>query len=550
MLKTRKISALLLGAVVLCLSFVVTARPAQAAGTPYAKVTLRYYYDFGFGPQSGVINVEHSNEEGTNAGYDFVNEENTSYTDGAFYIGTQNGKLLFFGNNEGQGGVYRMKGMNWKMPAESEGLYTKFGVEVKRGGVYAIYDETNDEYIKVRVLKITRLPAPVVRSTSRSASSALLPSVSTDIAIGSSVTAPIPAVQTVTPASLLARPVITYPDQYQVVPKRSDTLSIRWTPVSGAASYSVEIEFDHCCSATAPEWSGQSKGYFNNITTPSYDGIRLVAPGHTYRLRVQALDASGNRSDWSEYRYFYYDNPPDVASQPPASTVVVPVAGPAGIVVPTGLSAMVTVSNNAILNWNYPSGTKTFDMELDCDGCKIAGSWSPMDYERITAAPGTTDNSYAYKVYSLVPGITYRVRLRAVTDSGASSAWTDYAYFLAPKPAAGISKEMVAPRLSTPENSAVVVSDSPSVNLEWTAVGGAVKYTIMLDYFDLNKESWGEYRYYNTFDAGVATTAPLGTTGRYRVRLRATYQDDSVGPTSNYYYFNYQKPSPASSPIR
>jgi hypothetical protein len=81
--------------------------------------------------------------------------------------------------------------------------------------------------------------------------------------------------------------------------------TLKWSAVSGAASYTVEIDCYHCCEAN--KWCtdvGETWKLVPNLNTTSYTFDFVGAqPG---RWRVWAVDASGNespKSGWWEFEY-------------------------------------------------------------------------------------------------------------------------------------------------------------------------------------------------------------------------------------------------------
>jgi hypothetical protein len=83
------------------------------------------------------------------------------------------------------------------------------------------------------------------------------------------------------------------------------TTKVEWTPVPGAASYTVELD---CSGCAGPGWYSEVRGtpwtLFAGITGPSYTFEFVGAqPG---RWRVKAVDQSGGESPYSPWRGFDY----------------------------------------------------------------------------------------------------------------------------------------------------------------------------------------------------------------------------------------------------
>ncbi|MEB3181632.1 MAG: hypothetical protein VKL59_21745 [Nostocaceae cyanobacterium] len=81
--------------------------------------------------------------------------------------------------------------------------------------------------------------------------------------------------------------------------------TLQWSSVSGAASYTVEIDYYHACQAN--KWCSEVGGatrIVHNLTTTNYSFQFIGAqPG---RWRVWAKDSSGRespKSNWMEFRY-------------------------------------------------------------------------------------------------------------------------------------------------------------------------------------------------------------------------------------------------------
>lgn len=103
----------------------------------------------------------------------------------------------------------------------------------------------------------------------------------------------------------LTAPIQLSPANGTVFDHYPRTTTLQWSPVSGAANYTVEIDCYHCCQIDA--WCtdiGQVWQVVPRISTTSHTFDFVGAqPG---RWRVWAVDAKGQvgpQSGWWEFRY-------------------------------------------------------------------------------------------------------------------------------------------------------------------------------------------------------------------------------------------------------
>jgi hypothetical protein len=107
------------------------------------------------------------------------------------------------------------------------------------------------------------------------------------------------------PPQGLPAPVLRSPATGSVFKNFPRTLTLRWSAVSGAAYYMVEIDCFDCCKKN--QWCtdvGKSYKLVRNLKATSYTFNFVGAqPG---RWRVWAVDAAGNEgsnSDWWEFKF-------------------------------------------------------------------------------------------------------------------------------------------------------------------------------------------------------------------------------------------------------
>jgi len=103
----------------------------------------------------------------------------------------------------------------------------------------------------------------------------------------------------------LSAPVQTSPTSGSVFDNYPRTTTLRWSPVSGAASYTVEIDCYHCCQSG--KWCtdvGKTWKVVPGLTGTSYTFDYVGAQAG--RWRVWAVDSSGVegfKSVWWNFRY-------------------------------------------------------------------------------------------------------------------------------------------------------------------------------------------------------------------------------------------------------
>ena len=101
-------------------------------------------------------------------------------------------------------------------------------------------------------------------------------------------------------------PNITSPSSNQIFRNFPRQLRVAWD-YDGAVKHSIEISCDYCQSVSA--WSGAPTLYNVSNYTNNFSSIML--PGdNQYRVRVKAINASGQESNWSNYVYFNYNTKP------------------------------------------------------------------------------------------------------------------------------------------------------------------------------------------------------------------------------------------------
>jgi hypothetical protein len=103
----------------------------------------------------------------------------------------------------------------------------------------------------------------------------------------------------------LTAPIQLSPPDGAVFNNYPRTTTLQWSPVTGAVSYTVEVDCFHCCQNN--QWCSDVGGQTriaSNLTQTNYTFDFVGAqPG---RWRVWAVDANGNagpKSNWRTFRY-------------------------------------------------------------------------------------------------------------------------------------------------------------------------------------------------------------------------------------------------------
>jgi hypothetical protein len=106
----------------------------------------------------------------------------------------------------------------------------------------------------------------------------------------------------------LPAPEQTTPQEETVFHNLPGTTAIRWKPVSGAASYTVELDCLHCCESG--RWCsdlGRPWKVVPGIPAVSSPGYKFEFTGaQPVRWRVWAVDREGREGEKSPWRTFRY----------------------------------------------------------------------------------------------------------------------------------------------------------------------------------------------------------------------------------------------------
>lgn len=137
---------------------IVLHLPRQIDFTYKYNLDRSRHFDYGTLLRIGSGTVYAHREYGKYAGFNFENDVASDLSGGAFYTGSErDGKLKFYGNNLGQGGVIDLgQGSIDSVVLIPGAIYNRSGVEVIAGHNYAIYDQKNDSYAVLHVDRVMR----------------------------------------------------------------------------------------------------------------------------------------------------------------------------------------------------------------------------------------------------------------------------------------------------------------------------------------------------------------------------------------------------------
>lgn len=170
-------------------------------------------------------------------------------------------------------------------------------------------------------------------------------------------------------------------------------IAVTWTASTDARVTAYEVQGKLSTDANYASFvvTGATTRY---VHTP-------LIPGVTYNVRVRAIAGDGTFSAWASAADFSAS-----AIAPPTALSVSEVADTA---------ADGTKVNRLVATW-------TASTSADVTAYEVQGKFSTdASYVSFTVAGGTTTR---YVHPDVVPGVTYNVRVRAISSTGAGSAWT------------------------------------------------------------------------------------------------------------------------------
>ena len=183
----------------------------------------------------------------------------------------------------------------------------------------------------------TLAPAATSMPTARPTATATVTSAPPTPALAHATNTPVRPTSTSVPSTptpapeKLAAPDLQGPEDGWGEPQ--DTVTLTWSPVTGAASYRIETRSDR---PGQQEWRPWTVGDATQLTI-RYDGHPdyFHTPGTVYTWRVLALNANGLAGDPSPERRFVFQRastappPTDTPAPPPTDTPAPPVSGTA-----------------------------------------------------------------------------------------------------------------------------------------------------------------------------------------------------------------------------
>ena len=254
-----------------------------------------------------------------------------------------------------------------------------------------------------------------------------------------------------------------------------------WSAVNGAVSYSVQWRF------AGGTWHDLSGGPWSN----TWLNIGGLQPATAYEWRVRSNCSNGSSSPWSYSASF----------TTLGSTCDVP----------TGLNTTNITETSATFNWSPVSGAASYSVQIRFPN----GTWSYI--------PGSPFSGTSASIYGLAPSTTYEWRVRSNCTDGSHSYWSYPIYFTT----SGTSSCDAPDWLNT------VNITQTTATLDWSAVSGAVSYSIQWRYAGGTWHDLGGGPFYNTW-LTIAGLQP-GTSYEWRVKSNCHY--GAMSPWSNPAYF-------------
>jgi hypothetical protein len=196
--------------------------------------------------------------------------------------------------------------------------------------------------------------------------------------------------------------------------------TLNWLASPGAASYSLQWRI-----STTTTWT-----LVNNINSTSYN-LSSLTPNATYQFRVRTKCGSSYTAYTAISSFF------------------------TGCVNPVAKAATLITSTTADANWNAAAGSTGYNVQY-----KTAAS---ATWTTLTNLSGTSVG-----LSSLTPSTAYNYQVQNICSGGVLSAFSSVINFTTSAATSGCGK---------PTNPSAVPT-SNSVLISWTAVSGAVSYTL------------------------------------------------------------------------
>ncbi|MDQ7814551.1 MAG: hypothetical protein RDU25_01970 [Patescibacteria group bacterium] len=311
-----------------------------------------------------------------------------------------------------------------------------------------------------------------------------------------------------------AAPTITSPYSNQQYTNYPRTLTVTWAN-DNQLKHNVEVACDYCVSVSNP-YSGATT-YVSNNYAMSY-ALPALAGDNTFRVRVQAVDASGVAGAWSNYVYFSFKTP----SGPSAPTIISPVANHIFTNYPRSIDVFWSNDNQ-----------KSHTVEVACDVCGTGAMWSSVaSYYADSYATG-------YQGISLAGDNQFRVRVKATNASGVTGPWSDWVYF---RSSTSISSAPRAPWITAPYSNQIYTNYPRTLTAKWFN-DTAKKHTLEVacDYCSSVTNMYSNPSYYvaDNYTTSYALPALAGD-NQFRIRVKATNENGVDSVWSDYVYFKFK----------
>ncbi len=263
--------------------------------------------------------------------------------------------------------------------------------------------------------------------------------------------------------------VPSVPSNFTASAKSSSQISLSWSAVSGATSYSIY-------RATS---SSGTYSLLTTVTSTAYTNTGLAA-NTTYYYKIRA----GNNAGSSSY---------SAVANATTFAAIIPS-------IPTNLTASAKSSSQIVLSWSAVSGATSYSIYRSTSS---SGTYSLL----------TTVTSTAYTNSGLAANTAYYYKIRAVNSAGSSA----YSATASATTNAG-SKPPVPTKLTA------LALSSTQIALSWTAVDGATSYSVYT-----STSPSGIYGLVSTVSSTSYTNTDLAANTTYYYKVLAS---NSAGSSS------------------
>lgn len=301
-------------------------------------------------------------------------------------------------------------------------------------------------------------------------------------------------------AAVLYAPTLVLPASDQVLTNYPRTATFKWSAVSGASTYQLEIACDFCISKTNL-WAN-AKTYTVNGTS-----YTTVVPGsdNQFRWRVRAYDGA-TAGNWSVYRYFKFN------------TKTTPTYDRPLIISPANNATFST--GNVTIKWQPVTEATSYKITFTRREIGSNGS-----YDLFTEA--TVSSAITSKTFELTRG-QYSIGVQA--RYGTSATYSNPLYITV-NTNPDNQYSLTPPVITIPSANQTV--DWDYTNFQWLPVEDADNYYVDLEY--LSNGIWKTFADYQTDHTYVVGEGIWDN--NYRVRIRAKYPNSTYTNWSDWRYF-------------